>query len=98
MLQDAEPSRRQPLHCLSGTPRAQLEMPGTKGLHWVQKGLGPKGRHSSRVYFELALLFPSFNDPEGPSTEYLRLLFPNTMKSMVFGTRVLEYWVLGPSG
>ena len=35
---------------------------------------------------------------EGPSTQYLRSLVPNTIKSMVFGTRKLKYWVLGPSG
>ena len=29
---------------------------------------------------------------------YLRSLVPNTMKSMVLGTRDLKYWVLGPSG
>ena len=34
---------------------------------------------------------------EGPSTQYLRTLVPNTIKSMVFGTRNLKYWVLGPS-
>ena len=36
--------------------------------------------------------------PEGPSTQYLRSLVPNTIKSMVFGTRNLKYWLLGPSG
>ena len=36
--------------------------------------------------------------PKGPSTQYLRSLVPNTIKSMVFGTRNLKYWVLGPSG
>ena len=36
--------------------------------------------------------------PEGPSTQYLRILVPNTIESMVFGTRDLKYWVLGPSG
>ena len=35
--------------------------------------------------------------PEGPSSQYLRTLVPNTIKGMVFGTRVLKYWVLGPS-
>ena len=35
---------------------------------------------------------------EGPSTQYLRTLVPNTIKSMVFGTRDLKYWVFGPSG
>ena len=38
------------------------------------------------------------SSPEGPSTQYLRPLVPNTIKSMVFGTRVLKCWVLGPSG
>ena len=29
--------------------------------------------------------------PEGPSTQYLRTLVPNTIKGMVFGTRDLKY-------
>ena len=37
-------------------------------------------------------------NPEGPSTKYLRSLVPNTITSMVFGTRNLKDWVLGPSG
>ena len=36
--------------------------------------------------------------PEGPCTQHLRTLVPNTIKGMVFGTRDLKYWVLGPSG
>ena len=36
--------------------------------------------------------------PEGPSAQYLRLLVPETILGMVFGTRVLKHWVLGPSG
>ena len=36
--------------------------------------------------------------PEGPSTQYLWTLVPNTIKGMVFGTRDLKHWVLGPSG
>ena len=36
--------------------------------------------------------------PEGPSTQYLRTLVPKAIKGRVFGTRVLKYWVLGPSG
>ena len=35
--------------------------------------------------------------PEGPSTQYLRALVPKAINGMVFGTRVLKYWVLGPS-
>ena len=36
--------------------------------------------------------------PEGPSTQYSRTLVPKAIKGMVFGTRVLTYWALGPSG
>ena len=37
--------------------------------------------------------------PEGPSTQHLRTLVPNTMSLMMaFGTRVLKHWALGPSG
>ena len=36
--------------------------------------------------------------PEGPSTQYLRILVPNTIRSMVFGARDLKYWLPGPSG
>ena len=36
--------------------------------------------------------------PEGPSTQYLRSMVPKTIPLMVFGTRVLNYGVLGPSG
>ena len=36
--------------------------------------------------------------PEGPSTQYLRTLVPQAIKAMVFGTRVLKDWVLGPFG
>ena len=35
---------------------------------------------------------------EGPSTQYLRTLVPKAIEGMVFGIRVLKYWVLGPSG
>ena len=36
--------------------------------------------------------------PEGPSTQCLRLLVPKTIPLMLLGTRILKYWVLGPSG
>ena len=32
--------------------------------------------------------------PEGPSSQYFKTLVPNNIKGMVFGTRVLKYWVL----
>ena len=35
---------------------------------------------------------------EGPSTQHLRTLVPKTIPLMVFGTRVLKFWELGPSG
>ena len=35
--------------------------------------------------------------PEGPSTQYLRTPDPRTMSLVVFETRVLKCWVLGPS-
>ena len=35
--------------------------------------------------------------PEGPSTQYSRTLVPKTTKGVVFGSRVLIRWVLGPS-
>ena len=36
--------------------------------------------------------------PEGPSTHYSRTPVPNSIKGIVFGTRDLMYWVLGPLG
>ena len=38
------------------------------------------------------------DNPEGPSTQYLRSLVPNTITGMVFGTRNLKYWRIGSSG
>ena len=35
--------------------------------------------------------------PEGPSTQYLSSPVPNPTESMVFWSRNLKYWVLGPS-
>ena len=36
--------------------------------------------------------------PKGPSAQHLRTLVPNSLNCMVFGTRNLKYWVIGPSG
>ena len=41
-------------------------------------------------------LMVGYLDPEGKIC--LRLLIPKTTKGVVFGTRDLKYWVLGPSG
>ena len=35
--------------------------------------------------------------PEGPSTLHVRTLVPKAITGMVLGTKVLKYWVLGPS-
>ena len=43
-------------------------------------------------------LVDTFYFPKGPSTQYSRTLVPNTIQGIVFGTRVLKYWVRGPSG
>ena len=50
-----------------------------------------------RMWF-LGIPWPSKRATQGPSTQYSRTLVPNTFKGMVFGTRVLKYWLLGPSG
>ena len=36
--------------------------------------------------------------PRGSKHQYFRPLVPKTIPLMVFGTSVLKYWVLGPSG
>ena len=46
----------------------------------------------------LAHPFGRIQSPEGPSTQYVRSLVPDTIKGMVFGTRNRKYWVLGPCG
>ena len=38
------------------------------------------------------------HNPEGPSTQYLRTLVPNTIKRMVFGTRNTNIGYLDPLG
>ena len=42
--------------------------------------------------------FGSFCNPAGPSTQYLRFLVFKVIPFMVAGTRVLIYWLFGPSG
>ena len=36
--------------------------------------------------------------PVGPSTQCLRFLAPKTIPVIVYATRDLKYWILGPSG
>ena len=58
-------------------------------------------RDSPTVHLEPSTLQPNpeaqQQGPEGPSTQFLRTLVPKTSKGMVFGARVLKYWVLGPA-
>ena len=35
---------------------------------------------------------------EGSSTQHLRSLVPKAIKGMVFGTKDVKNWVLGPAG
>ena len=51
---------------------------------------------SGHIWEELQLGGPSQGEPR--STQHLNALVPKTIRLMAFGTRVLEYWVLGPSG
>ena len=48
--------------------------------------------------FLRALMFWKLPGPEGPSTQYSRSLSSKAILLMVFGTRIIKYWVLGPSG
>ena len=54
--------------------------------------------NSAKLDIQANLMNSPNRNPEGPSTQYLRTLVPDTIKSMVLGTRSLKYWVLGPSG
>ena len=40
----------------------------------------------------------AYEFPEGQDTCYLRLLVPKSIKGIVFGTRIIKYSVVGPSG
>ena len=75
----------------SARPCQDIWMAARKGLEGVpairsQGSLGDSGN-----------LLLDLKNPEGPSTQHLRSLVPKAINSMVFGTRVLKYWVLGPS-
>ena len=65
---------------------------GAFSLQFGVRGLLPQGS----TYLHSTNSVPT--SPEGPSTQYLRTLVPKTQKGMVLKTRILEYWLLGPSG
>ena len=60
----------------------------------LQKGLAPVALQTQSC-LGLAL---SCSLPENPSTQCFRTLVPTATKGMAFWTRVLEHWVVGPSG
>ena len=49
--------------------------------------------NQTRIGFEFFWL-----RPEGPITQYVRTLVLKTIEGMVFGTRVLKHWAIGPFG
>ena len=55
---------------------------------------GQLPEHREPVSLHVAFL--NFSTQEGPSSQHLRTLVPKTINGMVFGTRVLKYWLLGP--
>ena len=56
------------------------------------------GLHRLSPCLDVALRIEASQGRKGPSTHYSRTLVPKATWGMVFGTRVLKYWVLGPSG
>ena len=79
---------------------------GQKLLKTVRQWSSPTGHQALYEDIQVTSGSPKEDGPvlteltrlEGPSTQYLRTLVPNTIKSMVFGTRILKYSVLGPPG
>ena len=70
----------------------------------LRKRKGLDGDHIMLISISSMLLYLNQQEPvtaifpEAPSTQCFSSLVPNTIKSMVFGTRNLKYWVLGLSG
>ena len=61
------------------------------GLWSVIFRLGPM---SISIFLFACVYIYIYIYPEGPSTQYLRSQVPNTIESMVFGTRNLSTWTL----
>ena len=57
-----------------------------------RRGYGTRFLYCSRLVAAEAL-----QNPEGPGTQYFRTLVLKTIPLMVFGIRVLKYWLLGSS-
>ena len=82
-----------PPELLAGLGRG-AQVPRRESFVWAPH-LGFRGSFRKR-WVRHVILYMAY--PEGPSTHCLRTLVPNTIPYMAFGTRVLKYWVLGPSG
>ena len=81
--------------CLGSRPderKSSAVNQGGAGIQKLATDLSRNLKTSRKVQHNLKL------HPESPSTRYLRLLVPETVLSMVFGTRQLKSWLLGPSG
>ena len=63
------------------------------GQHTSTRLSATLGLQSSRS--RTLLFFLSNRIPESSSSQRLRTRVPNTIQDMVFGTRVLKYWLLG---
>ena len=82
---------------LAGTACQRFLLERHELIHWLLHILCVEhlgGRcHGKRRYEQDSIEY----FPEGRSTQYLRTLAPKAINGMFFGTRVLKYWVLGPS-
>ena len=94
VLLTSQGSSKSPLDTISTQPNyhwGRLEFTILLGkvtvLGWW--GLLMRGPHRTCDYIQ--------THPKGPSTQYSRTLVPKAIKGIGFGTRVLKYWVLGPS-
>ena len=104
LIIDAEPpDTRGSAVVLSGWDYAQRRVPskrkpGVERAHLAthQGGTGLLWRWARGLHGRALKSYVS--NREGPSTQYLSFLAPNTIKGMVVGTRIFKSWVLGSSG
>ena len=82
--------------CLTSSQVKRTSTPGAYSQDALCRSRGSFCNQLSIIL--VSLIWAGATSPEGPSTQYLRSLIPKAIPLMVFGTRVLQYWVLGPSG
>ena len=89
---------------LHGVPLPTFRYGARRGLCWILDGVGGACfRISERALWEVESRIPGFfasasNSQRVQIPNSSGLCFQKPTPSMVFGTRVLKYWVLGPSG